>query len=72
MDHQQALPLLEELLTHATATRFQYRHEWRPGDFVMWDDRCLLHKANGDYDMNELRYLYRVLIKDSTRQGATQ
>lgn len=65
LDHKEALPLLEELLTHATATRFQYRHEWQSGDVVMWDNRCLLHKANGDYDMNELRYLYRVMLKGS-------
>ena len=63
LDHKEALPLLDELLTHATAPRFQYRHQWKPGDLVMWDDRCLLHKANGDYDMNELRYLYRVMLK---------
>jgi taurine dioxygenase len=63
LDHKEALPLLDELLVHATAPRFQYRHEWRPGDLVMWDDRCLLHKANGDYDMNELRYLHRVMLK---------
>lgn len=65
LDHKEALPLLDELLAHATAPRFQYRHKWEPGDFVMWDDRCLLHKANGDYDMNELRYLYRVMLKGS-------
>ena len=63
LDHKEALPLLHELLEHATAPRFQYRHAWRPGDLVMWDDRCLLHKANGDYDMDELRYLYRVMLK---------
>jgi taurine dioxygenase len=63
--HEEALPLLDELLSHATQPRFQYRHEWRAGDFVMWDNRCLLHKANGDYDMNQLRYLYRVMLKGS-------
>jgi taurine dioxygenase len=63
LDHKEALPLLDELLAHATAPRFQYRHEWKAGDLVMWDDRCLLHKANGDYDMNELRYLHRVMLK---------
>lgn len=65
LDHKEALPLLDELLTHATAPRFQYRHAWRPGDFVMWDNRCLLHKANGDYDMDEVRYLFRVMLKGS-------
>jgi taurine dioxygenase len=63
LDHKEALPLLGELLEHATQTRFQYRHVWRPGDLVIWDNRCLLHKANGDYDMTEVRYLYRVMLK---------
>jgi taurine dioxygenase len=63
LDHREALPLLDELLAHATQPRFQYRHAWLPGDLVIWDNRCLLHKANGDYDMSELRYLYRVMLK---------
>ncbi len=63
MDHQEALPLLDELLHHATRDEFQYRHEWRPGDLVAWDNRCLLHQANGDYDMDQLRYLYRVMLQ---------
>jgi taurine dioxygenase len=29
----------------------------------MWDNRSLLHKANGDYDMNQLRYLYRTMLQ---------
>jgi taurine dioxygenase len=63
MDHKEALPLLHELLEHATAERFQYRHGWKSGDLVIWDNRCLLHKANGDYDMEQTRYLYRVMLQ---------
>jgi taurine dioxygenase len=63
LDHKEALPLLGELLEHATAERFQYRHAWKPGDLVLWDNRCLLHKANGDYDMSQTRYLYRVMLQ---------
>ena len=63
LDHKEALPLLHELLEHATEERFQYRHVWKPGDLVLWDNRCLLHKANGDYDMDETRYLYRVMLQ---------
>lgn len=63
LDHREALPLLDELLDHATQPRFQYRHAWRPGDLVIWDNRCLLHKANGDYDMDQTRYLYRVMLQ---------
>ncbi len=59
----EALALLDELLTHATQERFQYRHKWRVGDLVLWDNRCLLHKANGDYDHAQTRYLYRVMLQ---------
>ncbi len=63
MEETEALALLDELLAHATQPRYEYRHQWRPGDMVMWDNRCLLHKANGDYDMAQVRYLYRVMLK---------
>ena len=63
MPEAEALALLEELLAHATQPEFEYRHKWRPGDLVMWDNRCLLHKANGDYDMGQVRYLYRIMLK---------
>jgi taurine dioxygenase len=63
LDHKEALPLLDELLEHAVQEKFQYRHEWRAGDLVMWDNRRLLHKANGDYDMDQTRYLYRVMLQ---------
>ena len=58
-----ALALLDELLAHATELRFEYRHEWRTGDVVIWDNRCLMHKANGDYPVAEVRYLYRLMLK---------
>jgi taurine dioxygenase len=63
MQETEALVLLDELLAHATQPQYQYRHQWRAGDMVMWDNRCLLHKANGDYDMSQLRYLYRIMLK---------
>lgn len=63
MPEEESLTLLADLLEHATQQQYQYRHHWRPGDLVMWDNRSLLHKANGDYDMNQLRYLYRIMLQ---------
>ena len=65
LDHKEALPLLDDLLAHCTEARFQYRHQWKPGDLVLWDNRCLLHKANGDYPVEQVRYLYRLMLKGS-------
>jgi taurine dioxygenase len=66
MDDAEALPLLDELLAHATQLRFEYRHAWKTGDVVIWDNRCLLHKANGDYPVDQVRYLYRLMLKGDT------
>lgn len=66
MPEGEALGLLDELLSHATQEKYQYRHKWQPGDLVMWDNRCLLHKANGDYDHSQTRYLYRVMLRGDT------
>ncbi|HEY7088434.1 MAG TPA: TauD/TfdA family dioxygenase [Tepidisphaeraceae bacterium] len=65
MSESEALPLLDLLLEHSTQLKFQYRHKWLPGDLVIWDNRCLLHKANGDYPVDEVRYLYRLMLKGS-------
>jgi alpha-ketoglutarate-dependent taurine dioxygenase len=45
MPAQEALPLLDELLEHAIQEKFQYRHRWKAGDLVIWDNRRLMHKA---------------------------
>ena len=63
MAEAEAQGLLTQLLAHATQPQYEYRHKWQLGDLVMWDNRCLLHKANGDYDMDQMRYLYRVMLK---------
>ena len=41
----------------------QYRHKWRKGDVVIWDNRCSYHKAAGDYPPEEDRIHWRVSIK---------
>ena len=63
MSDDEALDLVTELMTHATQKKYEYRHQWRYGDMVIWDNRSVLHKANPDYDMSERRYLYRLMLK---------
>ena len=63
METGEALALLDELLAHSMQSRFEYRHKWQPGDTVLWDNRCLLHKANGDYPVSQVRYLYRLMLR---------
>ena len=42
----------------------EYRHAWRKGDIVIWDNRCSYHKAAGDYPPEEDRIHWRVSIKE--------
>jgi len=63
MGEAEGLQVLADLLAHATQPQYEYRHRWQAGDLVMWDNRCLLHKANGDYDIGQVRYLYRVMLQ---------
>jgi alpha-ketoglutarate-dependent taurine dioxygenase len=63
MEDQDALKLIDELMRHSTQKKYEYRHEWRYGDWVIWDNRSVMHQANPDYDMNERRYLYRLMLK---------
>jgi taurine dioxygenase len=63
MEDDEALALIGELMQHATQPRYEYRHQWRHGDMVIWDNRSVMHQANPDYDMAERRYLYRLMLK---------
>jgi taurine dioxygenase len=41
--------------------RYHYRHKYRPGDLVMWDNRCLCHRAVGGYGLPEIRRMHRTV-----------
>src|SRR3546814_14554451 len=56
--------LLNELLEFTTQPRFVYRHEWRQGDMLVWDNRCLLHRAT-PYDAER----YRRVMQRTTVAG---
>jgi taurine dioxygenase len=64
MEEQAGRALLAELEAHATSPAFVYSHRWREGDLVMWDNRCLLHRAFNDYDMGtHARVLHRTVVR---------
>jgi taurine dioxygenase len=56
--------LLDELLDHTTKPDFVYAHRWRKGDLVIWDNRCLLHRAVANYEMGRYRrVLHRSVVR---------
>ena len=54
--------LLEFLYEHSVRPEFQARHQWRPNDLVMWDNRCLLHYAVHDHG-DDPRLLHRLQVQ---------
>lgn len=48
---------------HGGQPQFIYRHRWRVGDVVMWDNCQSLHFAVGDYELPQRRLLYRTTIE---------
>ena len=58
--------LIEELTERMIRPEGEYRHRWRPGDIVIWDNRCTYHRAAGDYPPEEDRIHWRVSIKERT------
>ena len=54
--------LLEYLYEHSVRPEFQARHQWRPNDLVMWDNRCLLHYAVHDHG-DAPRLLHRLQVQ---------
>ena len=69
MPEAEGRQLLDRLLQHATRREFVYAHAWQPGDLVMWDNRCLLHRVVGNYDMDRYRrILHRTVVKGTVPQ----
>ena len=54
MQTDEARTLLRELLELATRPELVYTHRWQPGDLVMWDNRCVLHRGR-PWDENKYR-----------------
>ena len=67
LDDAEGRALLDQLLEFATQPRFVYRHRWRVGDVVMWDNRCTLHRGR-PYDARRFR---RVMHRTTLAGDAT-
>jgi taurine dioxygenase len=55
--------ILARLLEQSTQPPFVYTHEWRTGDILIWDNRCLLHRGVANYEMSrERRVMKRLCV----------
>lgn len=63
MPDEEALALRDYLVEHSTQPRFVYRHRWRVGDLLMWDNCLTQHLAVADYALPRRRLMHRTTIK---------
>jgi taurine dioxygenase len=62
MPEGEALDLIAELDAHCVRPEFCYRHSWRIGDLVMWDNASAMHLAICDYALPERRLMHRTTV----------
>lgn len=62
MPDDEALDLIAELDAHCVRPQFCYRHRWRAGDLVMWDNASAMHLAICDYALPERRLMHRTTV----------
>jgi taurine dioxygenase len=63
MPNPEGLQLIEDLVAFATEERFIYRHKWRVGDVLVWDNRCTLHTGTLYDDTKYDRLMHRLWAK---------
>lgn len=63
LDESEAL--LDEIWTYAADPALAWRHHWRAGDLVLWDNRCTMHRRDA-FDPAARRVMHRTQIKQAT------
>lgn len=63
MEEEEGRRFVVEISDFATQPQFVYRHKWRVGDFVFWDNRSTMHRAT------EFDNRYRRLMRRTTVEG---
>ena len=62
--------LLDALWAHATRKDFTWHHQWRLGDMLIWDNRCVLHRRDA-FDPTARRIMHRTQTKGVPIMAAT-
>ncbi len=63
LEADESAALLDELYAHCQSETFVYRHKWRLGDLVFWDNRCTMHFAQPYDDATYTRHMHRTTVQ---------
>ena len=62
MDHEEGRALIEELNALAVHPDLSYEHHWQPHELIVWDNRCLMHRATSYDPFTERRVVRRCTV----------
>jgi taurine dioxygenase len=62
MAEAEADGILDALFAHQVRAEFVYSHKWKDGDLVMWDNRCVIHRATGGFTYPDVRTMHRTVV----------
>ena len=66
MPQEESEPLLDALFDHSEKPEFVYRHVWKVGDLLLWDNRCSTH-ARDDFPSDQRRLMLRTTVEGTVR-----
>jgi len=72
MNYEEGQALLSKLLAHITQPEHVYRHRWRVGDVVMWDNYSALHRATGGFELPLRRLMHRTTLSAAVTANALE
>jgi taurine dioxygenase len=62
IEAEEAEALIAALADHIVKPTFVYRHQWRPGDLLLWDNCTVQHRAIQDYELPQRRLMHRTTM----------
>ncbi len=71
MPEDEAQNLIADLVDRATAAEYTYLHRWQPGDVIMWDNRCVLHRGR-PWPADKPRRVVRTTITATDADGLAE
>jgi len=63
LPEEEGAALIEKLFEHARRPEFIYRHQWKVGDLLLWDNYSTQHRATGGYKLPQRRHMWRTTIQ---------
>jgi taurine dioxygenase len=67
MEREEGEALIAALADHIVKPAFVYRHQWQPGDLLLWDNCTVQHRAVQDYDLPQRRLMHRTTMGGAVR-----